>query len=165
MLRLPPQWWTSYAALGVMALACHHGTGGSAGQAEAEPVDSVRGKVQVVGVEALPTITLAPDGGRPAVTLIGPPSLRRVEGLTVIAIGRLAGSKLTVQEFTVVAANGVPATDGRLVAEGAALYLETADRVRHRLVQPSPRLWAEAGRRVWVSGPLDHEPVAYGIIE
>jgi hypothetical protein len=127
-------------------------------------MDSVRGKVQVVGVEALPAIMLAPEG-RPAVTLIGPASLRRVAGLTVVAIGRLAGSKLTVKRFTVVAANGVPATDGRLVADGATLYLETADHVRHRLVKPSPRLWTEAGRRAWVSGPLDHEPVAYGIIE
>jgi hypothetical protein len=165
MLRLPPQWWTSSAALVVVALACHHGTGGSAGQADAEPADSVRGKVQVVGVEALPVITLVPDEGRRALTLVGPPSLRRVEGLTVVVLGRLLGSKLMVKQFTVVAANGVPATDGRLVAEGAALYLETAHRVRHRLVQPSPRLWAEAGKRVWVSGPLDHEPVAYGIIE
>jgi hypothetical protein len=148
-----------------MAIACHHGSGGSAGGAHAEPVDSVRGKVQVVGVEALPMITVVPENGRPALTLIGPASLRRVEGLTVVVLGRLLGSKLTVKQFTVVAANGVPATDGRLVADGAALYLETADHVRHRLVQPSPRLWAEAGRRVWVSGLLDHEPVAYGIIE
>jgi hypothetical protein len=148
-----------------MIIACHHGTASSGGRAEAEPMDSLRGKVQVVGVEGLSQITLVPEGGRPAVTLIGPPSLRRVAGLTVMATGRLAGPKLTVKRFTVVAANGVPATDGRLVAEGAVLYLETTDGIRHRLVQPSPRLWAEAGRRVWVSGPLDHEPVAYGIIE
>ncbi len=153
------------AALGAMIIACHHGTASSGGRGDVETIDSLRGKVQLAGVEGLPQITLLPEEGRPAVTLIGPPSLRRVAGLTVMAIGRLAGPKLTVRRFTVLAASGVPATDGRLVADGAVLYLKTTDGIRHRLVQPSPRLWAEAGRRVWVSGPLNHEPVAYGIIE
>ena len=80
-------------------------------------------------------------------------------------IGRLAGTELGVERFVVVAANGVPATDGWLVAEGAVLYLVTADGQRHPLVRPSPNLWAHAGSRAWVSGPLDREPVAYGIIE
>jgi hypothetical protein len=91
--------------------------------------------------------------------------LANVDGLRVGVVGKLDGSKLSVIRFTVLEANGVPATDGRLVAEGDDLYLETADRVRHRLVQPSPKLRAQAGRRVWVSGPLDQEPVAYGFIE
>ncbi|HEY6948853.1 MAG TPA: hypothetical protein VI297_08560 [Gemmatimonadales bacterium] len=153
------------AALGVLAMACHQTRGAPPGGADATAADSIVGTVRVVGVEALPRVTLVPDGGGEARTLVGPPALQRVAGLRVAAIGRLAGTELRVERFTVVAANGVPATDGRLVADGAVLYLVTADGERHPLVKPSPNLWAHAGGRVWVSGSLDREPVAYGIIE
>jgi hypothetical protein len=152
------------AALGLALGACHQ-TRGAPGRVDAEAADSVVGTVHLVGVEALPKVTLAPDAGGEALTLVGPPTLKRVDGLRVAAVGRLAGTELSVERFTVVAANGVPATDGRLVADGAVLYLVTADGERHALVRPSPNLWAHAGGRVWVSGPLDREPVAYGIIE
>ncbi len=156
-------------ALGIAGMACHQARGVPPGQADAEAADSVVGTVHVVGVEALAKVTLVPGTGGKALTLVGPPSLRRVDGLTVAAVGRAAetaaGAELTVERFAVVAANGVPATDGRLVADGAVLYLVTADGARHALVRPSPDLWAHAGGRVWVSGRLDQEPVAYGIIE
>jgi hypothetical protein len=153
------------AALGIAGMACHQTRGAPPGGADAAAADSIVGIVHVVGVEALPRVTLAPDGGGEALTLVGPSALKRVDGLRVAVIGRLAGTELSVERFTVVAANGVPATDGRLVADGAVLYLVTADGARHPLVRPSPNLWAHAGGRVWVSGPLDREPVAYGIIE
>ena len=150
------------AALAVAGPGCHHAVGAPPGQPAA---DSLTGTVQVVGVEAAPMITLVPDGGGRAVTLTGAPTLARVDGLHVAVVGRRAGSALGVERFTVVAANGLPATDGRLVAEGDVLYLVTADGLRHRLVRPSPVLAAHVGSRVWVSGPIDQEPVAYGIIE
>lgn len=153
------------AALGVAGMACHQTRGAPPGGADAAAADSIVGTVHVVGVEALPKVTLAPDGGGKALTLVGPAALKRVDGLEVAVIGRLADTELSVEQFTVVAANGVPATDGRLVADGAVLYLVTADGERHPLVRPSPNLWAHAGGRVWVSGPLDREAVAYGIIE
>jgi hypothetical protein len=153
------------AAVGVAGVACHQARGAPPGRADAEAVDSIVGTVRVVGVEALPKITLAPDGGGEALTLVGPAALKRVDGLGVAVIGRLAGTELRVERFTVVAANGLPATDGRLVADGAVLYLVTVDGQRHPLVRPSPSLWAHAGGRVWVSGALEREPVAYGIIE
>jgi hypothetical protein len=150
------------AALAVAGPGCHHAVGAPPGQAAA---DSLTGTVQVVGVEAASMITLVPDGGGRAVTLTGAPTLARVDGLHVAVVGRRAGSALGVERFTVVAANGLPATDGRLLAEGDVLYLVTADGVRHRLVRPSPVLAAHVGSRAWVSGPIDQEPVAYGIIE
>jgi hypothetical protein len=152
-------------ALATMAAACHHQAATPVPSEGAMAVDSIVGKVQVVGVQASPRIMLVRDGGARSLTLVGRPSLANVDGLRVGVVGKLDGSKLSVIRFTVLEANGVPATDGRLVAEGDDLYLETADRVRHRLVQPSPKLRAQVGRRVWVSGPLDQEPVAYGFIE
>jgi hypothetical protein len=142
-----------------LAATCHHAAPASAA------TDSIRGHVRVVGVEALPRLTLVPDDGQLAVRLLGPPSLRRVDGLDVDVFGTRAGDLFTVQRFVVVAANGVPATDGRLVADGATIDLVTADGARHALVSPSPNLRANVGHRVWVSGPLDHPPVAYGVIE
>lgn len=151
------------------AAGCHHGAANQAAGAdprapEFQTTDSVVGRVQVVGVAASPRVTLVPADGGTVFTLTGA-SLRSVDGLGVAVVGRRTGSILQVTRFTVVSANGLPATDGRIVAEGQTLYLETADRVRHALVAPSPRLWEHVGGRAWVSGPLDHEPVAYGIIE
>jgi hypothetical protein len=127
--------------------------------------DSIEGVVRLVGVDALPQLTLALDNGSPALTLIGVESLRRVVGLRVAVAGILRGTRLTVSRFHVLAANGVPAIDGTLAMDGGALTLVTADGKRRPLVSPSPALRAEVGHRVWVSGPLDRPAVAYGIIE
>ena len=153
------------AVLGPAASACHHAGATQAASADPQAADSVRGRVQIVGVAAGPKVTLVPADGGSVLTLTGPASLRNLDGLGVSVVGWRKGAELRVTRFAVVTANGVPATDGRLVADERTLYLETADRVRHRLVAPSPRLWEHVGGRVWVSGPLDREPVAYGIIE
>jgi hypothetical protein len=121
--------------------------------------------VRLVGVDADPQVTLAFDDGRASVALVGASTLRRVDGLRVVVIGSRRGTQLVVGRFTVVAANGLPATDGVLTADGDALTLVTSDGMRHQLVNPSPALRAAAGHRVWVSGPLDRAAVAYGIIE
>lgn len=152
-------------ALGSTAAACHHAGAAQVAGADPQASDSVVGRVQLVGVAAVPKVALVPSDGGRTLTLSGPPSLRNLDGLAVAVVGRRTGSELRVTRFTVVAANGLAATDGRLIADGRTLYLETADRVRHPLVAPSPRLWEHVGSRAWVSGPLDHEPVAYGIIE
>jgi hypothetical protein len=152
-------------ALGSTAAACHHAGAAQASAADPQAADSVVGRVQLVGVAAVPRVALIPSDGGRTLTLSGPPALRNLDGLGVAVVGERSGSELHVTRFTVVAANGLAATDGRLVADGRTLYLETADRVRHPLVAPSPRLWEHVGGRAWVSGPLDREPVAYGIIE
>lgn len=156
---------TSLAALGVAVVACHHTNGAPPGRADVEAADTIVGTVQVVGVDAFPKIVLVPDTGNLAATLIGPPSLRHLDGLRISVVGRSVGSQFTVKQFTVAAAGGLAATDGRLVADGSTLYIVTSDSVHHPLVNPSPNLWAHVGSRVWVSGSLDHEPVAYGIIK
>jgi hypothetical protein len=127
--------------------------------------DSLKGIVRVVGIDALPVVTLVPDDASRSVTLDGPPSLRRVAGLRIAVVGERSGARLAVRRFTVLAANGVPATDGVLAADGDALVLVTSDGTRHRLVNPPPLLRSSVGHRAWVSGALDRAPVAYGIIE
>ena len=160
-------------AAGAVA-ACHRASSVAAAESPAPvsekaraPVgtDSLEGTVRVVGVDALPVVTLVPDAASRSVTLDGPPSLRRVAGLRIAAVGERSGARLAVRRFTVLAANGVPATDGVLAADGDALMLVTSDGTRHRLVNPPPLLRSSVGHRAWVSGALDRELVAYGIID
>lgn len=157
-------------ALGAVA-ACHRGSSVAAAESPVAiaraPVgtDSLEGIVRVVGVDALPVVTLVPDDASRPVTLDGPPSLRRVAGLRIAAVGERSGARLAVRRFTVLAANGVPATDGVLAADGDVLVLVTSDGTRHRLVNPPPLLRSSVGHRAWVSGALDRELVAYGIID
>ena len=170
------------AAACALAAACHHASRGTAAQPrraaggpasasaanDANAVartDSLDGVVRVVGVDALPQVVLVLDDASPSVTLDGPASLRRVAGLRIAVIGDRSGSRFTVRRFVVLAANGVPATDGMLAADAEGLVLVTADGTRHRLVNPPPLLRASVGHRAWVSGPLDREPVAFGVIE
>jgi hypothetical protein len=153
-----------------LAGACHSAApparAASLAGADATPVaDSIEGIVRVVGLDALPVITLAFDNGAPSLTLDGPASLRRATGLRVAIVGTRNGSHFTVRRFTVVSANGVSATDGVIAEYGDALVLVTSDGARHKLVSPPTLLRQNIGHRVWVSGPLTREPVAYGILD
>jgi hypothetical protein len=147
-------------------VACHGPRAGSANDpARAVQGDTVIGTVQLVGTDPFPRTVILPANSGVPLRLLGPPTLQRVNGLEVQVVGQRAGDQLTVQSFIVVSANGQPATDGRLVIEAGTLYLVTEDGLRHALVNPSPNLRSRVGQRVWVSGPLDREPIAYGFIE
>ncbi len=166
--------------IGVLATAgCQRGVvaaGGTAGGAT--PADSVRGILTLVGNEpgAVLLIT-APRGGGEAVSLVGAQSvmLARAVGVEVVAFGRRTGARnpaagprgavvFNAASFVVRAADGVPATDGLVVSSGGVLSLRLAD----GRVVPAPMLPASlrrmVGARVWVAGPLDAPPQAYGVI-
>jgi hypothetical protein len=128
---------------------------------------TAEGRVDVVGVDPLLTIVLRTTDPKHPILLDGPlmDQLRHVNGLDVLVTGRRHDRFITVDSFRVISANGVPATDGQLIASGDTLILVTSDGIRHALVHPSPSLKSQVGGRIWVSGPLDHEPVAYGFID
>jgi hypothetical protein len=153
----------------LLAVGCHRAGGatnaGAAGSVPASKTDSIEGVVRVVGTDAFPQVVLITGDASPAVTLDGPGALRHLAGLRIAAVGERSNARLLVQRFTVLSANGVPATDGTVAADGNALMLVTADGMRHRLLFPPPLLRANVGHRAWISGPLDREPVAFGIIE
>jgi hypothetical protein len=143
------------------------GVGSAADPAQ---VDTIVGTVRLVGTDSSSQVILVPTFGGLPVKLIGLSTLRSVEGLRVQVVGTQASDRrwpdrMTVRLFTVVAAHGQPTIDGTVAEDGGTLYVVTADGVRHALVRPSPNLRAHVGARVWVSGPLDREPSAYGIIE
>jgi hypothetical protein len=139
---------------------------GSGTATAASQRDSLVGKVQVVGAD-LPDVSFLPADGAHALFLRGPlvPLLRHADGLGVAIVGTRTGRSFSVDRFTVISANGVPATDGRLAVRGDTLVLITADGVAHALVQPPPALRDHVGGRAWVAGRIDQEPVSYGIIE
>lgn len=134
--------------------------------------DTLRGTVAIVGAEPLARVVLRPAGGGAEVELVGPQreALARVAGVEVVAVGRPApgtspGPALEAVSFTVTAVDGQPAVDGRLEREAGGLVLVTPDGRRIRLVRPPAALEAWVGARVWVAGPLDREPQAFGMIE
>jgi hypothetical protein len=153
--------WLACSA--AIILACHSG-------ARTEPTvksvqgDTVVGTIQIVGTDPFPRTVIIPGYSGLPLRLIGPPTLQRLDGLQVQVVGQRAGDQFTVKSFLVLSANGQPATDGKLVMDGGTLYIVTEDGERHALVNPSPNLRARVGQRVWVSGPLDREPIAYGFI-
>jgi hypothetical protein len=147
-------------------IACHTTRAGStADPARAVQSDTIIGTIQIVGSDPFPRTVILPAYSGISLRLVGPPALQHVNGLGVQIVGQRAGDQFTVKSFTVVSANGQPATDGRLLKDGDTLYIVTEDGVRHALVSPSPNLRSRVGQRVWVSGPLDREPIAYGFIE
>ena len=138
-----------------------------AGADGAARADTLRGSVEEVGTGEMPDLVLVPPGGGRSVSLRGPlrPLLEHVVGLGVVAVGDRQADAVTVDRFVVVSANGLPTTDGILSARHDSLFLATVDGAKPALVHPSPVLRGHVGGRVWVAGPIDQEPVTYGIIQ
>jgi hypothetical protein len=128
---------------------------------------TVRGHVQIASSAEMPDVVLIPDADHATLFLRGPQTelLKKVDGLGVAVVGARTGQTMVVDHFTVISANGLPATDGRLTARGDTLVLTSADGVAHPLVHPSPVLRAHIGSRAWIAGPIDKEPVSYGIVQ
>jgi len=163
------------AALLGAAASCNGGAvppGGAPDAASAAAVDTLRGTVAVVGALPLTRVVLRPEGGGADIELIGAQrdALARVAGAEVRVVGRqargtAAAPALEVTSFAVTAVDGQPAVDGRLEREEGRLVLVTSDGRRIRLVQPPAALEDWVGARVWIAGPLDREPQAFGLIE
>jgi hypothetical protein len=155
-----------FALVAACVIACHSARAGSSPDpARVAQGDTIIGTIQIVGTQPFSRTVILPASSGIQLRLIGPPVLQRLDGLQVQVVGRQAGEQFTVQSFLVLSVNGQPATDGRLAMDNGTLYIVTEDGVRHPLVNPSPNLRARVGQRVWVSGPLDREPIAYGYIE
>jgi hypothetical protein len=52
-----------------------------------------------------------------------------------------------------------------LTLQNADLFLVTGDGKRLVVRQPGAGLRALVGHRIWIAGPLDAVPVAYGVID
>ena len=136
--------------------------------------DTTTGIVRLLGTAMTPGLTLLPNGGGGRIGLIGPhvAALERTNGAEIWVSGTIASGpgrplvtrRMEVDRFVVRAVDGVPVTDGMLVADGDAVVLVASDGKRHRLVTPPAALQSQIGARVWISGPLDREPATFGVI-
>lgn len=137
---------------------------------------SARGLVSVVGSEPATAVLLTAEGHAP-VALVGEQAtlLRAVAGLEVEVTGYPAGGAavpaappgtdvVDVLRFTVVAHEGVAAVDGTIERDGGTFYLRLADGRRVATPALPPLLRDRVGARVYLAGPLDAPPRAWGII-
>ena len=130
--------------------------------------DTLRGVVAVVGSEVDEHVVVRPDGGGPAVTVLG---------AHAAAIGRLSGADVwiagapgpmrgfTVTRFLVRSVDGVAAIDGTLARRGAGYAIvTTASGAERRIAKPPAALLTHVGARVWITGSLETGAVTFGVI-
>jgi hypothetical protein len=126
--------------------------------------DSLEGTVKLVGLSALPQAMLVIDDSE-STSLEASTELQRLAGLRIRVRGTRSPRSFHVVDFRVVGAQGVAASDGMLTLQNADLFLVTGDGKRLVVRQPSAGLRALVGHRIWIAGPLDAVPIAYGVID
>jgi hypothetical protein len=145
----------------VIIAACHR-----AAPAPAQET-IVRGNVLVTGTGFEQHLVLVTPAGQRVLhaTPTDSAALVRVAGpgieLSVHAFDEAAA--LTVRRFSVQAVSGKPVVDGVLRGDADHLSIDTANGLI-ALGNPPPALRGMIGARVWIEGPLDRGPNAYGVI-
>lgn len=135
----------------------------------AAAADSVRGIVSVAGAEPMAVVQVTPGrgAGRP-VAVAGPLAglLRSLGGVDLVMRGSRAtdGTSFEATSFTVRGVDGVAAVDGVIVRDGATVVLALTDGGRVAVPHLPPSLRSRVGARVYLAGPLDAAPAAYGVI-
>lgn len=159
------------ALVAVAAAACggNHAPRGdaplpAAGSGAGAATDSVRGVVRVTGADPLTRVELRTAAGE-GMTVRGAEALRGAAGLEVVIHGARTAAAIEATSFRVVALDGTPAADGRLVLEGDAAVLVTAAGERLRYPAAPAALRALAGRHVWVAGEPGREPRQWGTLD
>lgn len=130
--------------------------------------DTLRGRVALVGPHPTAQVTVQSGPGEPQIFLEGDQALvlHRVDGTEAWIAGRwLDERRFEVRAFEVRAVDGIAAEDGILMNDVDGLLLLTADGRRLAVRDAPPALRALVGARVWISGPLDRAPEAWGVIE
>jgi hypothetical protein len=153
--------------------------GDYATSAEPQPAfATVRGTLVAVGSEPQTALLLRPPAGAQPLALTGEATalMRPLAGVDVEIEGERVGEAaapgvapgtplLEVLRFMVVAVNGVPAQDGTLEQDGAGFHLRLRGGERATVRVLPPALRQHVGARIFLVGPLDRAPAAYGIIE
>lgn len=164
-----------YSLLVILAVACADrapATADTQKTAAAAPAaataapagDSLRGILGVRGKDSLPDLILQTAADTLVLRSADIETLRRVIGFDVVVRGNRAGASFDVTSFVVRALDGERATDGTLDVDHGVFFVRTADGARVNISTiPSP-LRGEIGSRVYLVGPLDRMPSAFGII-
>lgn len=137
------------------------------GNAAVPTPSEIRGTVAVTGSDPGTTVILRTVSAGPVLTLTGPQAalIARVSGAEIWARGAREDARhFQVSAFGVRSVDGVSAVDGILMKHGDSYMLQTSDG-KHLAIARLPAALAEkVGARIWLSGPLDRDPNAFGII-
>ncbi len=173
-MRREPSWrapartvgrWTLVLLVTVVAGCAHRVNCGQVTPA-APATDSVVGTVLVTGTPLDQQFVLRTATGVTrlhATNAADSTALVRLSGVEVAARGLAEGVTFRVSSVTARRVDGQPVVDGVLRQRGGRLYLETAAGA-FVLGHPPAGLWALTGARVWLGGPLDTGPTAFGVI-
>jgi hypothetical protein len=143
--------------------ACHHAH--ASGDSLATVGRIVHGQMSVTGTSFEQQLVLQTAGGplRLHATPADSADLVRVQGAELSVRGVDESGALSVSRFTVVRVGNDSVVDGTLRRDGDRLVLDT-DAGPRTLGNPPSALRTMVGARVWVQGPLDRGPNAYGVI-
>jgi hypothetical protein len=180
---LPSRLLTVFAAAGLLAsVGCSDTTAPNVPPQSTpgiplEPqVISISGSIHVTGLGLSQVVLTTIDGLEIPLAGYRTLMLARVNdaGVEVRGFWNTDGA-FEVTEFVVEIVNGAPVLDGVLIAVydteiytetstilGYALQLTRGDTVE--LKEPPAELLAFVGDRVWVAGPIDGPPTAFGVI-
>lgn len=123
--------------------------------------DSLRGVLAFQGNESVRQVVLKTAGATVALSGMATSGMSRLVGKEVVVHGmKVTPRDIVVASYVVRAADGVPALDGVLDAEGA-LRMTDGSGVRHVSVPPTLRPYV--GSRVWIA-LRDGVAVNYGVI-
>jgi hypothetical protein len=126
--------------------------------------DSLRGIVGVRGNDSVPDLVLVTGGDTIAIRGSDLGTLRRVIGFDVAVRGARSGAAFDVAGFVVRAFHGERVTDGTLDVANGGFFVRTEDGGRADISQIPPPLRGEIGSRIYLVGPLDRLPSAFGVI-
>jgi hypothetical protein len=135
------------------------------------PPDTVRGLVVIVRTVDQPAVLIRPVGSAEVLPVDGPvvAALRDLEGFDVWIGGTAttvhgARSLANASDFRVLGVEGAPVRDGQLILRGDSLLINDSTGTLTPIVRPTEILRHEVDRRVWVAGPYDQPPSAFGVI-
>ena len=168
---------TSLAAC-IAAIACRTGNQGvDEGDIPVQAtVDTVRGVLSSVGSEPSTELVIAQATGTRLVVTGGQVArLKSLGKVEVMLSGRYPGLRsvtaapgglraFEADRFVVRAADGIAAYDGVIVKEGDKYFLIAASGRRWPADHLPELLRGLVGSRVFLAGPLDRDPAAYGVI-
>jgi len=150
----------------VAAAGCTHRARGAEVTAAAPATDLVVGTVAVTGTTMDQQFVLRTAVGVTrlyATNAADSTALVHLSGVEVVACGRSEGATFRVNRLMALRVDGQPVVDGVLRPRDGKLYIDTAAGA-FALGRPPAALWALAGARVWLGGPLDAGPTGYGVI-